>query len=118
MKEKNTDCIRVDDLEDDIVQQLLFFLYSDNIENLQWETAPQLYYAADKYDIGKLKELRSSFLVENLSTTNACELVLLADTHNDNDLKKSVEEFILAHEEEIFASKEWDIVVKKILCWL
>ncbi|GBN74160.1 Speckle-type POZ protein [Araneus ventricosus] len=113
MKEKNTDCIRVDDLEDDIVQQLLFFLYSDSIENLQWESATQLYYAADKYQIGKLKEVCSSFLVGNLTTTNAGELLLLADTHNDNDLKKSVEDFILEHEEEIFVSKEWDIVVKK-----
>ncbi|GBN58366.1 Speckle-type POZ protein [Araneus ventricosus] len=113
MKEKNIDCIRVDDLEDDIMQQLLFFLYSDNIENLQWESATQLYYAADKYQIGKLKEVCSSFLVESLTTTNAGELLLLADTHNDNNLKKSVEGFILEHEEEIFVSKEWDMVVKK-----
>ncbi|GBL90842.1 Speckle-type POZ protein [Araneus ventricosus] len=108
MKEKNTDCIRVNDLEDDIVQQLLFFLYSDSIENLQWKSATQLFYAADKYQISKLKEVCSSFLVENLSTTNAGELLLLADTHSDNDLKKSVEDFILEHEEQIFGSKEWD----------
>ncbi|GBM76386.1 TD and POZ domain-containing protein 4 [Araneus ventricosus] len=82
MKEKITDCIHVDDLENDIMQQLLFFLYSDNIENLQWNTATQLYYAADKYQI--------------------------ADTHSDNDFKKSVEDFILEREEQIFGSKEWD----------
>ncbi|GBN53736.1 Speckle-type POZ protein [Araneus ventricosus] len=88
MKEKKTNCLRVDDLEDDIVQHLLFFLYSDNIENLQWESATQLYYAADKYEIGKLKEVCSSFMVENLTPTNVVELLLLADTHSDKNLKK------------------------------
>ncbi|GBN74159.1 Speckle-type POZ protein [Araneus ventricosus] len=112
MKEKKTNCIRVDDLEDDIVQQLLLFLYSDSIENLQWESAIQLYYAADKYEIGKLKEVCSSFLVENLTPTNVVELLLLADTHSDIDLKKSVEDFILEHEEKIFVSNEWEILME------
>ncbi|GBM39610.1 Speckle-type POZ protein [Araneus ventricosus] len=112
MKEKITDCIHVDDLENDIVQQMLFFLYSDVIEDFQWSTATQLYYAADKYQIGKLKEVCSSFLVGNLTTTNAGELLLLADTHSDNDLKKSVEDFILENEEQVFGSKEWEMLME------
>ncbi|CAL1281808.1 unnamed protein product [Larinioides sclopetarius] len=51
MDEKVTDCIKVEDLEDETVQRLLLFLYSDNLEELQWESAIQLYYAADKYAI-------------------------------------------------------------------
>ncbi|GBM43561.1 TD and POZ domain-containing protein 4 [Araneus ventricosus] len=112
MKEKITDCIHVDDLENDIMQQLLFFLYSDIIENFQWSSATQLYYAADKYQIGKLKGVCSSFLVGNLTTTNAGELLLLADTHNDSDLKKSVEDFILENEEQVFGSKEWEMLME------
>ncbi|GBM67067.1 hypothetical protein AVEN_74811-1 [Araneus ventricosus] len=34
MKETNTACIPVDDLEDDTVEQLLLFLYSDSLERL------------------------------------------------------------------------------------
>ncbi|GBM88657.1 Speckle-type POZ protein [Araneus ventricosus] len=112
MKEKKTNCIHVDDLENDIVQQLLLFLYSDNIENLQWESATQLYYAANKYQIGKLKDVCSSFLVENLTPTNVVELLLLAVTHSDNDLKKLVEDFILEHEEKIFVSNEWEMLME------
>ncbi|GBM57770.1 Speckle-type POZ protein B [Araneus ventricosus] len=112
MKEKTTNCICVDDLEDDIVQQLLIFLYSDNIENLQWENATRLYYAADKYQIGKLKEVCSCFFIENLTTSKAIELLLLADTHSDGDLKKSLQDFILENEEEIFVSKEWGMLME------
>ncbi|CAL1299508.1 unnamed protein product [Larinioides sclopetarius] len=108
MKEKNSNCIEIGDMGDDVIQQLLLFLYSDNVENLQWEMATQLYYAADKYEVGRLKEVCSSFLLENLTPTNAGELLLLADTHSDGDLKKLTEDFILEHEKEVFGSKEWD----------
>ncbi|CAL1281779.1 unnamed protein product [Larinioides sclopetarius] len=107
MKERNSDCIEVDDLGDDVVQQLLLFLYSDAVQNLEWAMATGLYYAADKYEIGRLKAVCSSFLVEHLSPTNAGELLLLADTHSDGDLKGGVEDFILEHEREVFVSKEW-----------
>ncbi|CAL1271323.1 unnamed protein product [Larinioides sclopetarius] len=112
MKEKITDSIQVDDIKDDIVQQMLLFLYSDNIDNLQWESATQLYYAADKYQIGKLKEVCASFLIENLNPNNAGELLLLADTHSDNNLREGVEDFILENEEQVFGSKEWDVLME------
>ncbi|CAL1294228.1 unnamed protein product, partial [Larinioides sclopetarius] len=108
MKERNSDSIEVDDLGDDVLQQLLLFLYSDTVEKLEWEIATQLYYAADKYEIGKLKAVCSSFLLENLSPTTAGELLLLADTHSDGDLKKSVRDFILEHEDQVFGSEEWE----------
>ncbi|GBN80412.1 Speckle-type POZ protein [Araneus ventricosus] len=112
MKERNTDCIQIDDLEDDIVQQFLSFLYSDNLENLQWESAIKLYYASDKYEVEKLKVICSSFLVDNLSTSTAGELLLLADTHSDTDLKKAVEDFIFKHEEQVFSSHEWENLIE------
>ncbi|CAL1271329.1 unnamed protein product [Larinioides sclopetarius] len=113
MNARSTDCIHIDDLENDVVQQMLLFLYSDSIENLQWENATRLYYAADKYKIGKLREVCSSFLVDKLTPTNAGELLLLADIHNYGDLKKLIEDFILEHEEEVFDSKEWNMVAEK-----
>ncbi|CAL1281776.1 unnamed protein product [Larinioides sclopetarius] len=116
MKERNTSCIEVDDLGDDVVQQLLLFLYSDTVQNLQWEMATQLYYAADKYEVGRLKAVCSSFLVEHLSPTNAGELLLLADTHSDADLKGVVEDFILDHDKEGFFFKRMGDVVENESC--
>ncbi|GBN07959.1 Protein roadkill [Araneus ventricosus] len=112
MREKNTDCIKIDDLDDDTTHQLLLFLYSDCLENLQWESAMKLYYAGDKYAIEKMKVLCSAFLRNNLSVSTASELLLLADTHNDYNLKKVVENFILKHEEEVFGSGEWENLIE------
>ncbi|XP_055944422.1 speckle-type POZ protein B-like [Argiope bruennichi] len=112
MKEKNTDYVHIDDLEDDTVQQLLLFFYSDKLTNLQWESVIKLYYAADKYRIEKLKSLCSFFLIDNLDTSTASELLLLADTHNDSSLQKVTENFILDHEEEVFDSQEWGKLIE------
>ncbi|GBO31830.1 Speckle-type POZ protein [Araneus ventricosus] len=108
MKEKNSNFIQVDDLEDDVVEQLLLFMYTDDLENLEWESAIKLYYAGDKYAIERLKLLCSSFLVQNLTTSAASELLLLADTHNDSFLKKVVEDFIFENSEDVFRSDEWE----------
>ncbi|GBN70996.1 hypothetical protein AVEN_212658-1 [Araneus ventricosus] len=63
----------------------------------------------------KLKAVCSSFLLENLTSTKAGERLASADTRSDSDLKKSVEDFILEHEEEVFGSKEWELLMEKIL---
>ncbi|KAF8777722.1 TD and POZ domain-containing protein 1-like [Argiope bruennichi] len=107
MKETNTNIIQVDDLENDTVHQFLLFLYSDSIESLQWNSAVKLYYAADKYQVEKLKMICSSFLVNNLSISKASELLLLADTHSDSDLKAVAEDFILENDEQVFSTDEW-----------
>ncbi|KAF8777721.1 TD and POZ domain-containing protein 5 [Argiope bruennichi] len=112
MKEKNTGCIQIDDLDNDTVQQLLLFLYSDHLENLHWESATKLYYAADKYEIKKLKVICSDFLEDNLSTSTAAELLVLANAHNDFNLKKVAEDFILEHEQEVFGSVEWEKLIE------
>ncbi|KAF8786827.1 Speckle-type POZ protein like [Argiope bruennichi] len=108
MKEKNCNSIQIEELEDDIVQQFLHFMYTDNLEDLQWESAIKLYYAGDKYEIEKLKIICSAFLVDNVTTSSASELLVLADKHNDTDLKKFVEDFIFKHEKEVFGSEEWE----------
>ncbi|GBN76572.1 Speckle-type POZ protein [Araneus ventricosus] len=108
MREKNSNSIPIGDLEDDTVQQLLLFLYTDKLEKLCWESATKLYYAGDKYQIEKLKVICSSFLVDNVSTASASELLLMADTHSDSDLKEAVQDFILKHEEQVFGSEEWE----------
>ncbi|GBN68516.1 Speckle-type POZ protein [Araneus ventricosus] len=112
MKEKKSNSIQVDDLEDDIVQQLLLFLYSDSLENLQWQSAIKLYYAADKYAVEKLKMICSAFLVDNVTPSFVSELLLLADAHNDSNLKIAVEDFILQHEKQVYGSDEWESLIE------
>ncbi|CAL1282227.1 unnamed protein product [Larinioides sclopetarius] len=77
------------------------------LEDLRFESASKLYSTADKYANLSLKEKCSSFLKDSLNPTNACDLLLLADRHQDDDLKCAVQDYILSHDKEIFGLLEW-----------
>ncbi|XP_055943667.1 speckle-type POZ protein B-like [Argiope bruennichi] len=107
MKCKPKDIFEIQDLEDDIVSRMLLFLYTDSLEDVQWDIAMKLYHAADVYQILRLKIRCSCFLIENLQISNASTILLLAHEHQDAKLKSVVEDFIFMHDEEIFGSDEW-----------
>ncbi|GBM75418.1 TD and POZ domain-containing protein 2 [Araneus ventricosus] len=107
MKEKNSGHVDITDFEDDTIHRMLLYIYADSLEGLQFESASKLYVAADKYEILSLKNRCSSFLKENLCPENACDVLVLADLHNDDDLKSSVQDYILRQRKEVFCSQEW-----------
>ncbi|CAL1282228.1 unnamed protein product [Larinioides sclopetarius] len=106
MKEKNCGQVDITDLENDTVHRMLIYIYTDVLEDLQFESASELYSAADKYEILSLKEKCSSFLKDSLNPTNACDLLALADRHQDDDLKCAVQDYILSHDN-VLCSVEW-----------
>ncbi|GFY56065.1 TD and POZ domain-containing protein 3 [Trichonephila inaurata madagascariensis] len=61
MREKNSDCVDIEDLDDDTVHRLLLYIYTATVQDLQWDSACNLYAAADKYEILSLKSECSSF---------------------------------------------------------
>ncbi|KAF8777718.1 Speckle-type POZ protein-like B like protein [Argiope bruennichi] len=84
MKEKIMERIQIDDLDDDTIDQFLRFLYTDDLKDLQWESAMKLYYAADKYQVQLLKYLCSSFLVARLDISNVTDLLCSRQNHDSN----------------------------------
>ncbi|GFT56853.1 hypothetical protein TNCV_2522521 [Trichonephila clavipes] len=90
---------------------MLLYIYTATVPDLQWDTACDLYTAADKYEILSLKSKCSSFLKDNLSQGNACNLLILADEHQDQDLISAIQDYILIHRG-IFNTKEWELFMK------
>ncbi|GFY57133.1 TD and POZ domain-containing protein 3 [Trichonephila inaurata madagascariensis] len=111
MRERSSECVNIEDLDEDTVQRMLLYLYTATLPDLQWDSACNLYTASDKYEILSLKNECSSFLKDNLSPDNVCNLLILADMHQDKDLKSSAEEFIL-NRKEIFDTCEWKLFMK------
>ncbi|GFT47280.1 speckle-type POZ protein [Trichonephila clavipes] len=112
MKEKIQECVGVPDLEDDTVHQMLLYVYTNALEDLQWESAMKLYAAADKYEIVSLKNKCSSFLIQNLCPNNVCDVLVLADMHGDSDLKTAAQNYTRRHEEDVYPSEEWNVFAK------
>lgn len=79
MVEGKTGLIKVEDIAASIFESFLRYLYSGTLPELSIDTAKQLYEASDKYSVEELKRACSEFLTRNLSTDNACEILVLAD---------------------------------------
>ncbi|GBN77987.1 TD and POZ domain-containing protein 5 [Araneus ventricosus] len=107
MREKNSGHVDITDVEDETVRRMLLYIYADVLEDMQFESASKLYSAADKYAVFSLKERCSCFLKDNVNPTKACDLLILADRHQDGDLKCAVQDYILSHDKEVFGSLEW-----------
>ncbi|CAL1288907.1 unnamed protein product [Larinioides sclopetarius] len=107
MKEKTVDNIDIPDLGADTLQLVLLYIYTDSVKDLQWESAIDVYRAADMYELLALKEKCSDFLKSKLSFSNACSILTLADLHHDDDLQKTVLGFIIEHDDEILGSEIW-----------
>ncbi|XP_055953384.1 speckle-type POZ protein-like isoform X2 [Argiope bruennichi] len=108
MKEKVNECVNIEDLNEDTVLRMLRYIYSAEVEEWEWDSATELYEAADKYQILDLKDICSSYLKDHLCLSNACEALVLADLHHDNNLKEYIQHFILRHGKDIIYSDEWE----------
>ncbi|GBN01036.1 TD and POZ domain-containing protein 1 [Araneus ventricosus] len=112
MKEKAGECINVPDISSDTVRRMLQFLYTDCTGHLDMQSAKDLYIASDKYDIVSLKKRCSSFIKRHLCPANVCEVIVLADMHQDKDLESAAHEFVLTYDKEVFVSDEWKLFMK------
>ncbi|KAF8770255.1 TD and POZ domain-containing protein 1 [Argiope bruennichi] len=107
MKEKMNDCVDIEDLNDDTVLRMLRYIYSAEVEELEWDSAAELYEAADKYQLLDLNGICSCYLKDNLQPSNACATLVLADLHQDEELRCFARDFILRHGKDI-NSEEWE----------
>ncbi|XP_015909800.1 speckle-type POZ protein [Parasteatoda tepidariorum] len=112
MAEKESGVVKLTDLDADTLTRMLRFIYSGCVEDLNCEIAANLYSAADKYQCLNLKEECASFLKTNLSVANVCDVIYIADMHQDEDLKAAGCEFITLHGAETLRSEEWKMFLK------
>ncbi|GFT40779.1 speckle-type POZ protein [Nephila pilipes] len=107
VNEKNQEYIDIQDTDDNTLHLILQYMYTNNLEGLEWGSALRLYAAALKYEIVVLKNKCSFFLKCYMCASNVCEVLIFADLHSDNDLKKTAQDYILKHESDIYYSNEW-----------
>ncbi|GFT97328.1 TD and POZ domain-containing protein 1 [Nephila pilipes] len=106
-REKTRKFVDLENLDAETVQRMLLFLYSDILENLNWQSACRLYFAADRYQIPSLKHECSSFLKQNLLPSNGCDILILADRHKDHELKITAQKYIETNKKEVSKTDQW-----------
>ncbi len=106
MAECKNGVVEMEDLDPDVLESFLKFLYSGKITNLSEKNVSILFSTSDKYDVPCLQQQCSEWIIEHLTLQNCIGFMQLADTHNCNYWKNSVVEFIVGHTS-VFEREEW-----------
>lgn len=99
----------VGDMRDrpDILHLLIRYAYTDTIPDLEWKHALYLSKAAEKYKMFNLRNHCFTFLEQNLSLSNCCDVIKHVYLYSTDDFQKAVERFFLQHDIQIFNSGMW-----------
>ncbi|GIY37962.1 TD and POZ domain-containing protein 3 [Caerostris darwini] len=104
--------VEISDISKEIVKLMLQYIYSGEVGYITVQTAMELYYAADKYELISLKEKCSKILVGNLEASCAVDILLLGHKHFDEELKFSTIKFIVKNASEVQKREEWVNLMK------
>ncbi|XP_008556029.1 speckle-type POZ protein [Microplitis demolitor] len=106
-KNNGNDVVNIPDMNPDILEKLLEFIYTDNVTNLD-EVAERLFGAADKYQIPALKKLCEESLCKNITVENAVQYLVLLDRHNaDEFFLNYIVDFIVINSKIITQTEEY-----------
>ncbi|OMO85429.1 BTB/POZ-like protein [Corchorus olitorius] len=105
LKDRNTQCIKVEDMEAPVFKALLHFIYWDALPDLEelvgstskWAStlvAQHLLAAADRYAIERLRLLCESKLCEGVAINTIATTLALAEQHNCLHLKAVCLKFV------------------------
>ncbi|KAF8785115.1 Speckle-type POZ protein like [Argiope bruennichi] len=107
-----TNVVQINNEDDDTLQRVIYFLYTDTILDMHWEMAKRMYKAAFKYKIELLKEKCCEYIRRNISVSNICDLLILTKNEKDSELKGYARDFITKNHSDVFGSVEWKIFSK------
>lgn len=148
MKENAMNRVDITDIEPEILEELLVYIYTDESPLLETQKCPaqpnidthlpsidddtpsgtssaaqpeksmhekigQLLYAAEKYQLDRLKAMCEAALSRGLSVETATEVLLFAELHSTQQLKKSCIRFIGANFSEVIKTRAWMEAAKK-----
>jgi speckle-type POZ protein len=93
-KEVQTGEVKVDDIDPDVFQEVLRYLYTGLTRSTTMDImAPELLAAADKYMLDELKTRCETHLIRKMSAKNCLDLLTLTAHHPAEHLKKFAIEY-------------------------
>lgn len=92
MQENIENSVSISDIKPEVFKVLLHYIYTDQLSGLN-AVAHEMSAAADKYAISSLKDRCRQHILQKLSWKTGVETLVLADTHQDPEMKKHVLQF-------------------------
>jgi speckle-type POZ protein len=98
-----------DDIEFDIMQLFIEFLYSGNFNKVSKDhtVVQELLKLGDRFEVMELREAAEIALRQNLNIENVCEVLQIADLHNTKALKRECLRFVCNNAVEVLRTDSW-----------
>jgi speckle-type POZ protein len=115
MKENSTNQIKIEDIQPEVFDQLLRFIYTGRVSTATMETmAAGLFIAADKYLLNGLKNECENYLLHDMSPDNCIELLLNSNLMNSAEkLKKEAAKSFRRFPLQVMATSQWQTLEKE-----
>lgn len=119
MKEKEEDTVEIEDVEPEVFELLLEFIYTGKFgedhdeedDSIDWL---ELMTAADEYDIADLKNICARRLASNLSVDDVIDIYILSDRIKEQQLKKTAANFIILNKSKIVSTEKYKELIQMI----
>ncbi|XP_065207935.1 speckle-type POZ protein-like [Planococcus citri] len=105
MKETRLNQVNISDMTPEIFEAFLRYMYTDETPDVKM--VRDLLVAAEKYNVDSLKLLCEEMILKNLSLENATDVLVFADLHRAEQLKKHVMFYIKTHPTNIMSTQSW-----------
>jgi len=113
MAETEEGVVDITDVDPDVLQLLLQYMYLGERPDLFEDTARRLYEAADKYAVYDLRLQCSDWMVEYQTKGNCLDLLVLADKHPDENFKETVLSFVVENMFDLLRTESWSTLKDK-----
>lgn len=105
--EKSNNVIHVDNCEPSLIEEMLRYVYTDAVDNLE-DIAIDLLPVADKYGLGKLKDKCTDCLMIGINSENVTSRLLLAKKYRIPELSKEIYRFAKKNVQELLHNPEFE----------
>uniref|UniRef100_A0A1A9ZZW1 BTB domain-containing protein n=1 Tax=Glossina pallidipes TaxID=7398 RepID=A0A1A9ZZW1_GLOPL len=111
MKESTLNRVVITDIDHEVLNEMLKFMYTGKAPNL-YELTYGLLAAADKYALEDLKEMCENALNVTLSVETATQTLVSADLHTAAQLKAQSIAFIKTHVTDVMQTQGWQDAIR------
>jgi speckle-type POZ protein len=108
-KENSTNQVNIEDIEPDVFQELLRFIYTGRVPLEKLETmAAALFISADRYLLEELKLKCENYLLHHMSPDNCVVLLIHGDLLNPTEPLKEAVKFFRCLPSQVMATNGWE----------
>jgi len=106
MTEAQTRRIEIKELEPEVLQAMLEYIYTGNIKDSTMKSEDML-AAAQMYELGLLKDFYEKKLCKSLDISNCVDMLVLGDLHEAAALKRDAMRLIVINLSSVVKSPDW-----------